>query len=334
MLRIDGSYQEGGGQILRTSLGLATVLDKEVEIFNIRKKRSNPGLAPQHLCILEAFKKIFGANFEGAYLGSQVVKFYPSQDLREELVTLKAPTAASIGLILQAVLFPLIILHKKISLEIEGGTSGKWAPPVDFYPYVVFPLLSIKAQLKIIKRGYYPKGGGKISLLLENIGCREFEFVERGRLMKIKITSLASDELKKSKVAQRQLDTAYKILEEEFPGITLEKELAYVSTYSLGSEIHLCAYFEKGIIWADALGERGKRAESVGREATLKLLEEIKKGACCDRHLADNLIPYMAFFKGRFKTSVITSHTLTNIWVCENFLGKIFRIEDNMIIAT
>lgn len=333
MLRLDGSYQEGGGQILRTSLGLATILNREVEIFNIRKRRPNPGLAAQHLCVLNAFKEIFGANFEGGYLGSQRIKFYPSQQLKREAIILKPQTAASIGLILQALLLPLVLLHKRINLEIEGGSSGKWAPPVDFYPYVIFPLLRIKAELKIIKRGYYPEGGGRVSLFLEDSKMRRIELAERGKFIKIKIMSIASEGLKESKVARRQLDAAYKILKEAFPDIEFEEEISYLPTASLGSEIQLCAYFEKTRIWADALGERGKPAESVGREAGLKLVEEINKGACCDRHLADNIVPYLAFYKGKIKTSVISLHTLTNIWVCENFSGKIFRIENNTVIA-
>ncbi|HDI73358.1 MAG TPA: RNA 3'-phosphate cyclase, partial [Candidatus Altiarchaeales archaeon] len=49
MISIDGSKGEGGGQVLRTSIALSAVTQKPVRIFNIRAKRSNPGLRPQHL---------------------------------------------------------------------------------------------------------------------------------------------------------------------------------------------------------------------------------------------------------------------------------------------
>jgi len=48
ILRIDGSMGEGGGQILRYSLALSALLLQPVEVYNIRAKRSNPGLRPQH----------------------------------------------------------------------------------------------------------------------------------------------------------------------------------------------------------------------------------------------------------------------------------------------
>jgi RNA 3'-phosphate cyclase len=331
MLRIDGSYQEGGGQILRTALALSTILEKEVEICNIRRRRVNPGLATQHLWCLQAFKEIFGAHCEGDYLGSKNIRFYPSRKVKKESVALVTPTAASIGLILQAILIPLVILNEKLQIEIEGGTRGKWAPPVDFYPYVVFPILGIEAELRIMKRGYYPKGGGRVHLRFNRVNVAPINLIERGRLLKIKIMSFASSSLMERMVAQRQADEAFRILETKFPQLEIEKEIGYQPTHSVGSEINICAYFEKAILWSDDLGERGKRAEDVGRHASLRLIEEVEGGACCDRHLADNLIPYMAFLKGRFKTSVVTSHTLTNIWVCQNFLGDIFRVEGNIV---
>ena len=47
-VRIDGSYGEGGGQILRTSVSLAALTGRAMEIVNIRARRSRPGLQPQH----------------------------------------------------------------------------------------------------------------------------------------------------------------------------------------------------------------------------------------------------------------------------------------------
>jgi RNA 3'-terminal phosphate cyclase (ATP) len=42
-LVIDGSYGEGGGQILRTSLSLAAITGRHDRIHHLRSKRKNPG---------------------------------------------------------------------------------------------------------------------------------------------------------------------------------------------------------------------------------------------------------------------------------------------------
>jgi RNA 3'-terminal phosphate cyclase len=65
MIEIDGSIGEGGGQVLRTSLALASVLRREVRIFNIRAGRTDPGLKAQHLTGAKAVTQICGASFKG-----------------------------------------------------------------------------------------------------------------------------------------------------------------------------------------------------------------------------------------------------------------------------
>jgi len=333
MISIDGSYQEGGGQILRTSLALSTILNKEVEIFNIRKKRKRPGLAEQHLRVIEVYKKMFGARCEGDCLGSQKIRFFPFQEVKSPYIKIIPQTSSSIGLILQAILPPLYFLDKKITLEIGGGSAGKWAPPFEFYPYVVFPLLNIEAEVKIKKMGYYPQGGGLVWINFKNFSHKRIELAERKDLEKITIMSFSSSSLKERRVAERQLESALRILKKQSKK-EIETKIEYVDTVSSGCHLIIYAKFCKGIIlWTDALGERGKTAESVGREAAEKFLKEIDSGSCCDFHLADNLIPYLAFLGGKIKTSEVSQHTFTNIWVCEKFLEKIFKVEENNIEA-
>lgn len=51
MLKIDGCYGEGGGQLLRTTVALAAITGTEITITNVRARRANPGLAVQHLTV-------------------------------------------------------------------------------------------------------------------------------------------------------------------------------------------------------------------------------------------------------------------------------------------
>src|SRR5215468_9182352 len=58
MITIDGSFGEGGGQILRTALGLSLFTGQPFRIEKIRAGRRNPGLLRQHLTAVKAAAKI------------------------------------------------------------------------------------------------------------------------------------------------------------------------------------------------------------------------------------------------------------------------------------
>jgi RNA 3'-terminal phosphate cyclase (ATP) len=77
MITIDGSFGEGGGQILRTALALSLVTAKPFHIENIRAGRKNPGLLRQHLTAVNAAAEISRAEVTGAAIGSRELTFAP-----------------------------------------------------------------------------------------------------------------------------------------------------------------------------------------------------------------------------------------------------------------
>src|SRR5438128_1595711 len=77
MITIDGSFGEGGGQILRTALSLSLSTRMPFRIENIRAGRQRPGLLRQHLTAVAAASDIGNAHVEGAVLGSTTLTFTP-----------------------------------------------------------------------------------------------------------------------------------------------------------------------------------------------------------------------------------------------------------------
>ncbi|AEA48098.1 RNA 3'-terminal phosphate cyclase [Archaeoglobus veneficus] len=323
MIRIDGSYGEGGGQILRTAVALSCLTGEAVEVYNIRANRPKPGLAMQHLKGIEAAKLISDADVEGLKIGSTRVVFRPRK-LNGGKFRIDIGTAGSVTLILQTVLLPSLAAEKESFFEIKGGTDVKWSPPVDYVSNVTLKALSaLKAGVKIdvLARGYYPKGGGVVRVSVSPSKLEGFEFSEFDCDI-IKGISHCSN--LPAHVAERQAKAAKEVLESR--GYNAEISCEVRRDFSTGSGITLWCGYKGG----SALGERGKRAEIVGEEAAQMLLKEMESKACFDVHLADQIMPFAAVARGetRYTTSEISLHQRSNAYVIRQFLGDVVEFDE------
>jgi RNA 3'-phosphate cyclase len=220
---------------------------------------------------------------------------------------------------------------KSIKIEIEGGgTWNKWAPPVIYLEKVLFPLLGEKTQIKILKDGFYPKGGARVDIITKPLNLKPIEITDKGDILGINCFSIASKNLEKARVAERQAEKAKEIIKQKLDR-KLKIETRYVDSLSAGSGILIYIKTKNSVIGADSLGERGKPAENVAKDAVKNLLHEYFSGEV-DRHAADMLLPYMSLAgSGKIKTGQITHHIKTNISVIEKFLPVKFTVENKVI---
>lgn len=330
MIQVDGSYREGGGQIVRTATALSAFTGKGVKVSNIRAGRSNPGLRPQHVKGVETLAKLCDADLRGAKVGSQRLEFVPSE-LRPRDLEADIGTAGSVTLLVQSLLFPLAHIEEEVEVKVVGGTDVKWSPPVDYLGKVLLPILNdhgYDATLEVERRGYYPKGGGKIIFRSRSSKLKEFNLTEKGNVQGIYGISHASKHLKGANVADRQRKAAKKVLRDEFER-TAEIKTEYVDAYSPGSGIQLWVETGNSRIGGNALGEKGEPSEKVGREAAQDLMENFS--GTVDRYAADQLLPFLAVSRGKIKVPAITDHCATNQWVIQKFLDGRFESKDKLI---
>ena len=109
MILIDGSYGEGGGQVLRTCLSLSVVLKKPFKIYKIRIGRPKPGLQPQHLTCVKACAEISKAETSGAELDSTELIFIPHEKPVNKTYIFDIKTAGSTSLLFQSLLYPCLL---------------------------------------------------------------------------------------------------------------------------------------------------------------------------------------------------------------------------------
>lgn len=329
-LVIDGSMGEGGGQILRTSLALSAVLGRPVKIINIRAKRSNPGLQRQHLAAVRVLAQLSGARVKGASVGSTELEFHPTS-LRSGYIEIDIGTAGSVTLVFQAIMPVLAFLPGETTLTVRGGTDVPWSPTIDYLANVVLwhlEKMGLKASVEIHRRGYYPKGGGRVTYhIYDPPGMlKPISLTESGEIISIEGRSLACN--LPTHVAERQARSAALVIKRRLDSslpINIRVDHCTTSALGPGSSIAIWANTRNSRLGSDSLGAKGKPAEKVGEEAGTKLVEDLSTRAGLDRHMSDMIIPLLALASGvsRVRGSRLTLHALTNLEVVKLVLGSV-----------
>lgn len=354
MIELDGNYLEGGGALVRVALALSTLTGQEFKVTNIRAGRDVGGLKAQHLEAIKALKQLCQAETNEIKIGSTELWFKPGK-IKKGTYEIDIGTAGSITLLLQALILPCLFAPGKITLKIKGGTCGKWQASVDYLQNVLLPHLQKfveKLELKVWKRGYYPEGGGEISLEISpRWNLAEFQTEEfQNKVPKIKLTRQGTLEQIRgivnvsAQLEEKEVGERIKTITESYLrkyAIPINIIIEYAKTLSVGGEIVLWALFSENgqvnfdnpiILGSDALVEKNKSSEEIGKEAAEKLKQEIDSGTAVDGHLADQLLQFMALLPGsEIKCQKISPHALTNIYVIEKFLPVKFIVEDKMI---
>lgn len=331
MLTIDGSFGEGGGQIVRTSLSLAAVTGQAVAIHNIRAGRDRPGLRPQHVAAALAVAEVCGADLHGAEVGSTSLEFRPRAvrpgDYEFDVARVQA-SAGSANLILQTVLWPLALAKTPSRVVIRGGTHVPFAPTSEYIRETFLPAVSRMGAVcdcEMTRAGYYPAGGGEM-----RVHIRPAERLLPLRADRpdetpaVKLTSAVSN-LPES-IAQRQMSAGVRRMREL--GIDADERLARYPSAGKGTVFFISVVGRQSVAGFQSLGEIRKRAEAVAEEACDEFEEYIRIGAALDKRLADQLVIPAALAPGEsvLTTCEVTRHLLTNIAVVQKFLSVSFRV--------
>ena len=325
MIEIDGSYGEGGGQILRSSLSLSILTGKACIIKNIRANRPNPGLRAQHLTAVRVAMEVSNADVKGLEIGSKRLEFHPG-DIEEGRYHFDIGTAGSVTLVLQTILPISFLISRPIELSLRGGTDVKWSPTWDYFVNVYLPIISkigVDVEAEILRRGFYPSGGGEVRARINplkwysplNLDEQDYQDVEGV----ITVSKLGEDIPRRIK--HSIID--YLIRKGVSARIKVDRDDTSISE---GVSVTLWSCGKDSRVGSAHVGEKGLPSEKLGRLSADDILKEIESRASLDVHMADQVLIYLAYPSAhhqrfsRFLVREITNHARTNAWLVERFL--------------
>lgn len=342
MIHIDGSYGEGGGQILRTSLSLAAITGQPLRLGNIRAGRQKPGLAAQHLTAVRAAATICQAKVRGDALGSMTLEFIPGGSVQAGKYTFdvtearQGGSAGTVSLVLQTILLPLVLANGASAVTLRGGTHVSFSPPFTYIEQIYLAMLQrmgVQASSKLNAWGWYPQGGGEVELQVSG-GSQlgGIDLLERGDLLQVRGLAVVTE--LPSHIPQRMASRAENLLHEGSLKATVQPLRA--RGIAPGAAIFLTAEYEHSKAGFGALGRVGLPAEKVAEIACEELLQFHHTGAPVDVHLADQLLlpAALASEKSQYRVAEISQHLTTNAWVIEQFgIAQVTVDEEEMVVT-
>jgi RNA 3'-terminal phosphate cyclase (ATP) len=322
-VELDGSFGEGGGQILRTSLALSLITQTPVRIRNLRRGRAKPGLRRQHLTALRAAARIGQASLEGDRLGSTDVAFTPSR-MEAGDYEFDVGTAGSTTLVFQTILPALLQCSGPSQVTLIGGTHNHGGPPWDFIDSVFLPVLrqmGARVTMCLDRYGFAPAGGGRWSAEIWPSRLGGLELLERGEPEHLSVRAIVSN-LPVS-IAERETS----IIREDLGWAESAFRIESVESAGPGNVVMIGGRFRYTSELSTGFGQRGVRAESVARQALECWNRYDRAVVPVGEHLADQLLLPMALAGGgSMLTTKPTLHTTTNAEVISKFLPIRFRM--------
>lgn len=317
MMMLDGSQGEGGGQILRTALGLSLVTGQAFTLNKIRAGRAKPGLKRQHLVCVQAAKAIGQAQVEGAQLGSQTLSFTPFT-VQSGHYTFRIESAGSTTLVLQTVLPALMQQPTQSTLHITGGTHNPMAPTADFIQHSFIPTIGkigLKLDMALQQAGFAPQGGGAIEAIIHPWQQRQhLTLNERGKLQQIRVKVVTQN------IERRSAEQPVQLLQKRLAAVS-DTEILMFKGAVQGIALTVALQYADHTEVFTALGNGKQTPEQL----VSPLLREIRlyqaQAGVVGEYLADQLLLPLALGRGgQYTASVISEHTRTQAKMIQQFL--------------
>jgi len=274
---------------------------------------------------------------EGAEVGSQEIIYYPGDAVRGGTFHFDIGTAGSATMAAFTLISPCLFAREKSQFNITGGLFQDFAPSFFHMQKVLVPLLQrmgADVTLNMIRPGYVPKGGGKLTMVVNPMRSplNPLRMMKQGSAETIQGIAISSH-LSEQSVSRRMADRCASILKKR--GYTANIRIMDDSTaIQRGAALILWGQTDTGcLLGADQAGKPGRRSEAIADFVARFLLVDLDSGATTDRHLADQLILFATLAEGtsEYRIPAVTEHVIANLWLAQKILGVEAFLENTVV---
>lgn len=195
------------------------------------------------------------------------------------------------------------------------------------------------AELKIVKRGAPPNGGGEVRLTLPVVRqLQPVTLTELGRVKRIR--GMAYSTRVSPRTGPRLAEAARGVLNRLLPDVYIYTDhyKGAESGRSPGFGLALVAETTAGVqLGAEKVAALGETAEDVADVAARRLLEEVSRAGCVDTDHQGLAVLLMAVTPpdvSKLRTGMLSPYTIQLLRHIRDFLGVTFRIETDEATRT
>ncbi|WFD25714.1 hypothetical protein MNAN1_000680 [Malassezia nana] len=331
-----------GHAYFRQRLVLATLAGRPVRIDQIRPDDEEPGLRDFEASFLRLLEKVTnGSAVEINYTGTSV--YFQPGIIYGGPVSHDCPVSRGIGYFLEWIVVLAPLAKQELALTLRGVTQGLGDVGVDtvrtvtlphltlFLPLDAVSMLASSLEMRIVRRGAAPGGGGEIFFRAPLVtALRPLNFVEPGRIRKIR--GIASAVRVSPQMSHRMIDAARSVLNRYIPDLYLFADVyrGDESGKSPGFSMALVATSTTGALHAaEATSVPGRTPEDIGLEAARRLLSSIEAGGCIDAGHQPLVLTLMALGPedvARCRMGPLTPQAIQCLRDIRDALGVVFQL--------
>ena len=277
MITLNGGKFSDIDTYLLNALALSSATGKAFKMKDLGKMSRPAGVRPFHVTAMRAMGGLCEAKVKGEIIQSKEVRFVPTQAPRAGDLVIDTgeatgcPSPASVVPLVEALIATLVGADADSLIRLRGVNATPFSPSAFWLRETLAPMLSLlgfEAAVEIDKWGWFPDGGGEITLVVEGKSNQrqggQLIWEDRGDLLTLWTVVALSSRL--TGIGE-QMVSAFKKATAADRLDKMEVEIKRVQSTGPGSGLFMAMEFEHVTAGFEGISYRGMSAAEVAEEA-------------------------------------------------------------------